>query len=112
MPRKPDSLPDWFVGGAGKRRLFRALVDPAAASEQPPWSKAALARVAKVNEKHTVFRHVEVLVQAELLVEGSDGYRVNESSPLLEPIRAMMKGLDRLGLDPLPTSRGKSPTSP
>jgi hypothetical protein len=112
MSRKPDSLPDWFVGGAGKRRLFRALVDPGAVSEQPPWSKAALARVAKVNEKHTVFRHVEVLVLAGLLIDGSDGYRVNERSPLLEPIRAMMNGLDRLNPDPLPKSRGKSTGSP
>lgn len=107
MSRKPDSLPDWFVGGAGKRRLFRALVDPQAAVEKPPWSKAALARVAEVNVKHTVFRHIEVLVQAELLIEGPDGYRVNKRSPLLKPMREMMRGLDQLSAESLPPSRGK-----
>jgi len=107
MPRKPDVLPDWFVGGAGKRKLFRALVGAELVSKPAPWSKAALAEIAGLHEKHTVFRHVEVLVLAGLFIEDSGRYRVNEDSALLKPIREMMKELDRLDPQPLPPSRGK-----
>jgi hypothetical protein len=111
MPREPDLLPDWFVGGAGKRRLLRRLVsqDPTVApwDELPPWSKKHLAEAAGVHEKHTVFRHLEVLVLADLLTEEREGYRVNEGSALFEPIRALTDELDRLEPHPLPPSRGR-----
>jgi hypothetical protein len=107
MPRKPDALPDWFVGGRGKRQLFRAVVDREADGEPQPWSKAKLAKAAGLHGKHTIFRHLEVLVLAEVLIEGSDGYRVNEQSPLLKPLAELIDELDRLGVLSLPASRGR-----
>lgn len=110
MPREADLLPDWFVGGAGKRRLLRGLVlqDPAIApwNESPPWSKRQLALAAGVHEKHTVFRHVQVLVAAGLLREVPGGFRLNRRSPLLIPLRDLVLALDRLPAQRLPESRG------
>lgn len=107
MPRKPDVLPDWFVGGRGKRLLFRALADGEVAGKVPPWSKAVLAGAAGVHKKHTVFRHLQVLVLAGLLIEESDGFRVNEDSTLIGPIRDFVDALDALEPRELPPSRGK-----
>lgn len=104
MPRQPDRLPDWFVGGAGKRRLLRALV--AERIDGQPWSKAELARTAGLHEKHTVFRHLDVLVLAGLLVSEPSGYRRNERSQLLQPLRDLISELDALPDEPLPRSRG------
>jgi hypothetical protein len=104
MPREPDLLPDWFVGGAGKRKLLRALVRGEAGP--PPLTKKALAAAAELHPKHTVFRHLEVLVTAELLIESADGYRVNDNSALIPPIRALIEQLDLLEPRPLPPSRG------
>ena len=75
-------------------------------SEPPPWSKTVLARVAGLHEKHTVFRHLEVLVLAGLLIEEAASYHVNEDSALLSPIRALIDELERLEHSPLPPSRG------
>lgn len=109
MPREPDFLPDWFVGGAGKRRLLHALThsDAALWNEPHPWSKLVLAQAAGVHGKHTVFRHLEVLVLAGVLREREGGYQVNEGSMLLDPIRALTDELDRLEPRPLPPSRGR-----
>jgi hypothetical protein len=68
MPRKPDLLPDWFVGGAGKRKLLGALARGEADGKQPPWDKQTLAKAAGLHEKHTVFRHVQILVEADVLL--------------------------------------------
>ncbi len=107
MPREPDLLPDWFVGGAGKRKLLAALVRGEADGKQPPWDKQTLAKAAGLHEKHTVFRHVQVLVEADVLIEGSDGYSVNTKSSLLEPLEAFLRQLDLLPPSKLPPSRGK-----
>jgi hypothetical protein len=109
MPRKPDLLPDWFVGGAGKRKLLGALVRGEADGKPPPWDKKTLAKAAGLHEKHTVFRHLDVLVEANVLVEGTGGYRINEESQLVEPIRALLAQLDQLPPRPLPPSRGPLP---
>lgn len=87
--------------------MLRALVDRAAWNEPPPWSKTALSRVAELHEKHTVFRHLEVLVLAGLLIEEAGSYRVNDDSALLRPIRALIDELERLEPRPLPPSRGR-----
>lgn len=107
MPRKPDLLPDWFVGGAGKRKLLGALIRGEANGKPPPWDKKTLAEAAGVHEKHTVFRHLAVLVEAEMLIEGTDGYRVNKKSKLLEPLEAFLKQLELLPPSKLPPSSGK-----
>lgn len=110
MPRQPDQLPDWFVGGAGKRRLLQTLVNRAAGdppwNEVPPWSKAALAHAAGLHEKHTVFRHLEILALAGLLEEEGSSYRLNEDSGLIGPLRDFTAALDLLDPRPLPPSRG------
>jgi hypothetical protein len=106
MPRKPDLLPDWFVGGAGKRKLLRALIHGEAAGKPPPWDQKTLARAAGVHEKHTVFRHLEVLVEAKVLIQDTAGYKVNQKSPLLAPLGALIEQLDQLPASELPPSRG------
>ncbi len=106
MPRKPDLLPDWFVGGAGKRKLLRALVQGEAAGTPPPWDQKTLARAAGVHEKHTVFRHLEILVEAKVLIHSPTGYKVNQKSPLLGPLAALIEQLDQLPTSELPPSRG------
>src|SRR3954469_4959698 len=98
MTREADLLPDWFVGGAGKRRLLAALVrrDPTAPpwNQPPPWSKTTLAQAAGLHEKHTVFRHVAILRDAGLLVEDAGGFRLNERSPLLPALQRYLAALD------------------
>ncbi len=106
MPRKPDLLPDWFVGGAGKRKLLGALVRGVADGKPPPWDKQTLAKAAGLHKKHTVFRHLEVLVEADVLIQGAQGYRVNEKSDLIEPIRVLLERLEHLEPSKLPPSRG------
>ena len=107
MPRAPDLLPDWFVGGQGKRKLLEAVVSGVAAGTAQPWDKRTLALAAGVHEKHTVFRHVEVLVVAGVLIGAAGGYRLNEASALVEPLETLLAELDRLAPLPLPPSRGK-----
>lgn len=110
VPRKPDLLPDWFLGGAGKRRLLRGLCDPDRTAEPwtspQPWTEAALAATAGVHGKHTVFRHLEILVLAGLLEPEGQGFKLNGNSPLLKPIRELTIALDGLSPVPLPPSRG------
>ena len=108
MSREPDLLPDWFVGGAGKRRLLHALAHPDAwVDEPPPWSKKALARLASLNDKQAVNRHIAVLSLAKLLVRDGAGYRLNEDSPLLPPIRELTDALQAIAPRKLPESQGR-----
>jgi hypothetical protein len=108
--READLLPDWFVGGAGKRRLLSGLLrqDPNRPpwDERPPWTQAQLALAAGVHEKHTVWRHVAVLVEAEILLEEGARYRLNPHSPLREPLLAFIVALDELPARALPPARG------
>jgi len=107
MPREPDSLRDWFLGGAGKRRLLYALAHSETwGDEPPPWSKKALARLAGLQEKNAVGRHIEILSRAGLIVREHGAYRVDETSALLAPIRELTDELDRLSPRSLPPSRG------
>lgn len=107
MSRKPDLLPDWFVGGAGKRKLLRALVSGTPNGESPPWGKKTLAKAAGLHEKHTVFRHLDVLVEAKVLIFDANGYRLNTESALIKPLEAFLDELERLPARKLPPSRGK-----
>jgi hypothetical protein len=104
MPREADLLPDWFVGGAGKRRLLRALTTGHLIN--PPWTQVTLARAADLHEKHTVHRHLEVLQLAGLLVLDGGAYRLDPTSPLITPIAVLSRQLDTLPPHALPLSRG------
>lgn len=111
--READLLPDWFVGGAGKRRLLSALLREDASrppwDQPPPWTQAQLAAAAGLHEKHTVWRHVAVLVEAKILLEHGGRYRLNKRSPLRRPLLDLMLALDRLPSRPLPPARGGLP---
>jgi hypothetical protein len=111
--RQADVLPDWFVGGAGKRRLLSALLREDSGrppwDEPPPWTQAQLAAAAGLHEKHTVWRHVAVLVEAELLLEDRGRYRLNTRSPLREPLLGFIVALDGLPPRALPPARGGTP---
>lgn len=65
-----------------------------------------LARAAGLHEKHTVSRHLDVLVLAGILREDAGGYRLNPVSTLIDPLRALTQELERLEPRPLPLSRG------
>ena len=106
MPRQPDLLPDWFVGGAGKRKLLAALARAEADGKPPPWDKTTLARAAGLHEKHTVFRHLEVLVLAGVLLADPQGYRPNDNSALLDALGSLLDQLEQLPAHTLPPSRG------
>lgn len=108
MTRERDLLPDWFVGGAGKRRLLMALTDETSPlrSLAPPWSGSELARAAALHEKHTVKRHLEVLQVASLLTRTSEGWTLLDS-PLVDPLASYLQAVDMLPPRPLPPSRGR-----
>ena len=108
MPRAPDLLPDWFVGGRGKRTLLAALVDPSHDlwSSGPPWSRRALAGAAGLHEKHAVDRHIAVLESAGVLTRDPDGWALVATSPLVPALRAYLAALDALPATRLPPSRG------
>ena len=111
MSREVDLLPDWFVGGAGKRRLLRGLVLEDSSippwDEPPPWTKKQLAKAAGLHEKQSVFRHIEVLVAAGLLRQVDGGFRLNRRSRLVGPLRDLVQALDLLPAQALPRSRGR-----
>jgi DNA-binding IclR family transcriptional regulator len=64
MTRGLDSLADWFVGGAGKRRLLAALT---AASPGDRFTQKELADTAQLHKKGSVVRHLQVLEHAGVL---------------------------------------------
>ena len=104
MARSPDSLPDWFVGGAGKRRLMYAVIK---AGSKRTWTEKELAEAAELHEKNSLRRHVAVLLQARLLRGGPGAYRLNARSPLVGPLDSFLTFLeDRVPRQPLPPSRG------
>lgn len=82
MPRGPDSLADWFVGGAGKRALLAVLT---AAPPGRRFTQKELADAAGLHDKGSAARHLQVLVQAGLLAREPDGrYRVRRWRPRRE----------------------------
>lgn len=112
MPREADLLPDWFVGGAGKRRLLRALTDEGSQLWQsgPPWSQNELAEQAELTRKNAVGRHLRVLESAGVLRAVASGWEPTDS-PLFGPLGQYLDALDSLPADPLPPSRGAKPQS-
>ena len=108
--READLLPDWFVGGAGKRRLLSALLreDPGQPpwDVPPPWTQAQLAAAAGLHEKRAVWRHVAVLVEAGILLEEGTRFRLNRRSALRQPLLDFIVAVDQLPRRPLPPSRG------
>jgi hypothetical protein len=111
--RRADLLPDWFLGGGGKRRLISALLkedaDQPPWDEPPPWTQAQLATAAGLHEKHTVWRHVAVLVEAGVLAEEDGRYRLNYESPLREPLLTLVIALEGLPARTIPSARGGRP---
>ena len=107
MSRERDRLPDWFVGGAGKRRLLHAVVRGGSART---WTEKELAGAADLHEKNSVRRHIAVLLQAKLLLRRRDGYRLNGRSPLLRPLDDFLTLLEqKVPKERLPPSRGAMP---
>jgi hypothetical protein len=107
MPREADLLPDWFVGGAGKRRLLRALTDASSPlwQEGPPWTDVQLAGQAELTTKNAVGRHLRVLEAAGLLQMVAGGWQ-RTTAPLWADLKLYLDALDGLPSTALPTSRG------
>lgn len=107
MPRDPDLLPDWFLGGAGKRRLLTALFrEPTAAHS---WSLTELATAASLTRHNAVNRHLAVLELAGVLAHSPSGrWAVVDSSDLIPPLRAYLEAIDHLPPEALPRARGGS----
>ncbi len=107
MPRPIDAVPDWFLGGAGKRQLLYALAHPESwGADAPPWSKKAIARLAGLQDKKAVERHIEALTRAGVILGGDGGYKLNEKSSLLPPLRVLTDELAKLVPERLPRARG------
>jgi DNA-binding IclR family transcriptional regulator len=77
VPRDPDRLPDWFVGGAGKRRLLSAVVR---GGSDKTWTESELASASGLSPKNTVRRHIAVLVQAGVLTGSPGAYSLNKAN--------------------------------
>ncbi|MBN1609263.1 MAG: helix-turn-helix transcriptional regulator [Polyangiaceae bacterium] len=109
MPRSLDRLPDWFLGGAGKRRLLEAVVTGGSRT----WTSQQLAAAARLGPKNSASRHVAVLVQAGLLTEVAGGYELEQAHPLRAPLAELLKVLrQRIPASSLPPSRGGSVRRP
>src|SRR5207302_1314543 len=94
VPRSKSRLRDWLFGAPGKRRLLRVLLEePAPAAG---WREAELASRAMLHKKGSVDEHLAVLVQLDLVDVSSGRYRVNTKSPLLPPLRKLLRELDRV----------------
>jgi hypothetical protein len=107
VPREPDRLPDWFLGGAGKRRLLAAVLR---GGPDRAWTEQELAVAAGLTPKNTIRRHIAVLAQAGVLRGAPGDYHVDFSSALVRALRPMLDELERLPDDPLPRSRGGAQT--
>lgn len=104
MARSKDFLPDWFVGGAGKRRVLDELLR---GNLDRSWTQYELAKECGLHPKRSVERHVAVLVQSGLLLTEGHRVKVNRVHPMVRPLVQLLQALDsQLPNDPLPPSRG------
>lgn len=107
MPRNADLLPDWFVGGAGKRRLLTALTntDSPLWEQGPPWTDIELASGSGLSKKNAIGRHLQVLERAELLLAVPGGWERSDNA-LWAVIESYLDALKALPETSLPPSRG------
>jgi|ERR1700733_6153112 hypothetical protein len=110
MARAADSLADWFIGGAGKRRLLSALTG---ASPGDRFTQKELATVAALHEKSSVIRHLQVLERSGILLrDGPRGAYVVQEWPHRKALSRWLLALevaehiDPAWALPLPPSRG------
>jgi hypothetical protein len=87
-------LPDWLLGGRGKRRLLEALL----LSEQPAagWTRTQLARASGQHAKARMDLYVGPLLRVGLLVEDAGRYRLAPDSALAQPLRDLLALLHEL----------------
>jgi len=98
-----DRLPDWLLGGRGKRRMLEALV----AEPERVWGRSDLMRAAGLDPHDSQSRHVRVLLAAGLLEQDGRKLRLVAGHPLVEPLRAWLAVLGDPAFDvELPPSRG------
>lgn len=110
MTRASDSLADWFVGGAGKRRLLAALAE---ASPGDRFTQKELAEVAALHQKGSVVRHLQVLERAGVLQrERAGGAYTVRAWPQRDALSRWLAELEAAEQassawkDPLPPARG------
>jgi hypothetical protein len=94
VTRSKARLRDWLFGAAGKRRLLRVLLDEKAPAAG--WREAELAGRAGLHKKGSVDEHLAALAQLDLVDASGGRYRLNARSPLLPPLRKLLRELDRL----------------
>lgn len=92
MARAKSRLPDWLFGGPGKRRLLRVLLEDVAPVEG--WREAELAGRAELHKKGSVDQHLAALAQLELIDASGGRYRLSVTSPLVPPLRELLRELD------------------
>lgn len=98
MPKPKLRLRDWLFGGAGKRRLLRALLE----NESRRWKQAELARAAGLKENGSVDEYLVTLDQLKLLRRRVDGsYMLNAAHPFVPPLRQLLDLVDALPDAPL-----------
>jgi hypothetical protein len=94
MPPYRQRLPDWLLGGRGKRRLLETVL----LSEQPGpgWTRTQLARAIGQHPKARIDRYVGPLLQVGLLVEDAGRYRLVADSGLAQPLRDLLELLRKV----------------
>ena len=99
MP-KPSTLliSDWLFGASGKRRLLSALL---AGRPDRTWQLSQLARAADLHPKGSVDVHVAALRQLGLVTGSGQGYAIVPESPLVRPLRALLRELDSVADAPV-----------
>jgi hypothetical protein len=67
--------------------------------ESPPaagWRESELAERANLHKKGSVDEHLAALAQLELVDTSAGRYRINTRSPLVPPLRKLLRELDRV----------------
>lgn len=71
------------------------------------WTRYELAKECELNTKHSLDRHVEILIKSKLLVAQKNRIRLDQSNSMFEPLQALLR---TLALDvkdvPIPAARG------
>jgi hypothetical protein len=97
VARPKARLRDWLFGAPGKRRLLRVLLEEPVPTDG--WREADLAGRAELHKKGSVDEHLAALAQLDLVEDSGGRYRLNARSPLVPPLRKLLRELNRVPND-------------
>jgi hypothetical protein len=104
---KPELVPDWLLGGAGRRQILERL------AEDDGWTGRALEKELDVGHAWVfeVLRALRQMGAIELVPDTRGSYRLSKSAPLGLSLRATLEALEPYAATPVsrPPSRRRSP---